>query len=48
MLLPQAERRGEIHFYLAKSLPYGLRMAISFLLMAVGFLIIQLARPKQV
>ncbi len=37
MLLPPVERRGEIHFYLAKSLPYGTRLAISFALMATGF-----------
>jgi len=36
MWLPQAERRGEIQFYLAKSLPYGYRMAISLSLMALG------------
>ncbi|MBI4557442.1 MAG: hypothetical protein HY706_07660 [Candidatus Hydrogenedentes bacterium] len=39
MLLPQAERRAEIHFYLAKSLPYGPRLALSFLLMTIGLAI---------
>ncbi len=36
MLLPQAERRDEIRFYIAKSLPYNVRLAISFALIFVG------------
>ena len=36
MLLPAAERRGEICFYFAKSLPYGVRMAVSFALFLTG------------
>lgn len=39
MLLPQAERRGEIHFYLAKSLPYNMRLIVAFALMAVGLVV---------
>lgn len=42
MFLPPSERRGEIHFYVAKSLPYGLRMLIAFSLMLAG-LSLQLA-----
>jgi hypothetical protein len=36
MLLPAAERRGEIQFYVAKSLPYGWRLIVAFALMAAG------------
>lgn len=39
MLLPTAERRGEIHFYIAKGLAYGPRLAIAFGLMALGLII---------
>lgn len=39
MWLPPAERRGEIHFYVAKSLPYSARMALAFCLMATGFVV---------
>ncbi|HUW59432.1 MAG TPA: hypothetical protein VMZ06_00380 [Candidatus Bathyarchaeia archaeon] len=42
MLLPAVERRGEIHFYLAKSLSYGARLTAAFVLMAAG-VAIQLA-----
>ncbi|HIJ64806.1 MAG TPA: hypothetical protein HPP77_02560 [Candidatus Hydrogenedentes bacterium] len=39
MLLPIAERRGEIHFYVAKSLPYNARLIIAFLLMIAGLVV---------
>lgn len=39
MLLPAAERRGEIHFYVAKSLSYTWRLVLAFLLMAAGLAI---------
>jgi len=42
MLLPAVERRGEIQFYLAKSLPYGARLTLSFSLMLCG-IAVQLA-----
>lgn len=37
MLLPAPERRGELHFYFAKSLPYALRLVIAFSLIAIGW-----------
>ena len=42
MLLPAVERRGEIQFYLAKSLPYAARLIVSFSLMLCG-MVLQLA-----
>ncbi|MCX5769739.1 MAG: hypothetical protein NTZ09_05640 [Candidatus Hydrogenedentes bacterium] len=36
MLLPAVERRGEIQFYIAKSMPYGARLTLSFSLMLCG------------
>ena len=36
MLLPDPQRRGEIHFSLAKSLPYRRRLAIIAALLAAG------------
>jgi hypothetical protein len=39
MLLPSAKRRGEIHFYVAKSLPYTTRLGIAFALMLIGLTI---------
>jgi hypothetical protein len=45
MLLPAAERQGEIHFYIAKSLPYFVRLPVAFLLLACG-LAMQLAAPQ--
>jgi len=47
MWLPPAERRGEIHFYFAKSLPYGTRMTLAFCLIAAGLLLqfILLSQP---
>lgn len=36
MFLPQAQRRGELHFHLSKSLPYRSRIAIAFALIATG------------
>lgn len=45
MLLPAVERRGEIRFYLGKSLPYGARLALAFVLMAAG-IVLQLAAPS--
>lgn len=36
MWLPAAERRGEIHFHLGKSLPYGIRLVLAFGLVMVG------------
>ncbi len=44
MLLPAAERQGEIHFFIAKSLPYLIRVPLAFLLLAGG-LAIQIASP---
>lgn len=46
MLLPQAERRDEIKFFIAKSLPYRERMVISFLLIIFG-LTIQFFMPAE-
>ena len=37
MLLPAPERRGELHFYVAKSLPYALRLGIAFFLITAGW-----------
>jgi len=37
MLLPDARRRGEIHFVLARSLPYGSRLCMIGALLFVGF-----------
>jgi hypothetical protein len=37
MLLPDPRRRGEIHFSLAKSLPYNRRLTIIAVLLAAGF-----------
>jgi len=45
MLLPTAERTGEIHFYIAKSLPYNLRLGLAFGLMAAG-LALQVLLPR--
>ena len=39
MLLPTAERRGEIHFHVAKRLPYFWRLALAFSLMGAGLII---------
>ena len=39
MLLPAADRRGEIHFYFAKRLPYNVRLAVAFALIAAGWTI---------
>lgn len=39
MLLPAAERQGEIHFFIAKSLPYFVRLPVAFLLLAGGMAI---------
>ena len=39
MLLPTAERRGDIHFYLAKSLPYPTRLAVAFSFFMLGMLV---------
>ncbi|NIA14135.1 MAG: hypothetical protein GWP08_08640 [Nitrospiraceae bacterium] len=39
MWLPTAERRGEIQFYIAKSLSYPTRLALAFGLIAVGFIV---------
>lgn len=39
MLLPDPRRRGEIHFHLAKSLPYGTRLAAILVLLAIGFIV---------
>jgi len=36
MLLPAAQERGEIHFFIAKRLPYGWRLIIAFALMVAG------------
>ena len=36
MWFPAAERRGEIHFYVAKSLPYRARFTLALALMAAG------------
>lgn len=44
MLLPPVERRDEIRFYFAKSLPYNKRVALCVLLLFVG-LGIQVASP---
>ena len=37
MLLPAAERRGDICFHVLKGLPYSVRLALSFSLIALGF-----------
>ena len=39
MWLPTAERRAEIQFYIAKSLPYSIRLALAFGLIAAGFIV---------
>jgi hypothetical protein len=39
MLLPNPERRGEIHFHLAKRLPYNVRMALALGMIASGFVV---------
>lgn len=39
MLLPAPERRGELHFYFAKTLPYNVRLGIAFPLIAAGWFI---------
>jgi len=39
MLLPAHERRGEIHFFVAKRLPYDVRLTVAFGLMAVGLML---------
>ena len=39
MFLPEPQRRGEIHFIFAKSLPYNRRLAIILGLLVVGFLL---------
>lgn len=36
MLLPPLQRTGEIHFHVAKSLPYTVRLLVALLLMAAG------------
>ena len=36
MLLPDPRRRGEVHFFIAKSMPYGMRMTLSLLLVFSG------------
>ncbi len=38
MWLPAVERRGEIHFWFAKSLPYSARLGLAFALMAAGLM----------
>ena len=45
MLLPPAERRGEIQFVAAKSLPYRARLATAFCLIAAGLAIQVLLTP---
>lgn len=37
MLLPDPRRRGEIHFHVAKSLPYEKRLALMLFLLTAGF-----------
>ena len=37
MLLPDARRRGEIHFVLARSLPYNIRLAMIAAVLFAGF-----------
>ena len=37
MLLPDPRRRGEIHFHVAKSLPYETRLAAMLVLLTAGF-----------
>ena len=39
MLLPDPLRRGEIHFHIAKSLPYGTRLAAILVLLTAGFVV---------
>lgn len=39
MLLPNAERQAEIHFHVAKWLPYAWRLFLAFSLIAVGLLV---------
>lgn len=39
MLLPDPQRRGEIHFVFAKSLPYSRRLKIAIVLLVAGFLL---------
>lgn len=46
MLLPAVERRGEIQFYVAKSLPYGVRLVLSFGLMLCGLMLQMFASGK--
>ena len=46
MLLPPPERRAEIHFYVAKSLPYSSRYALAFALLGAG-LVLQVALPVE-
>ncbi len=39
MILPSAQRRDEIRFHIAKSLPYDTRFAVAFVLMAAGLVV---------
>lgn len=39
MLLPAAERRGDICFVVAKSLPYTFRLLLAIILIAIGFVL---------
>lgn len=39
MLLPDPQRRGDIHFVLARSLPYRKRLGLMLALLAAGFLL---------
>jgi hypothetical protein len=43
MLLPDPVRRGDIHFHLAKSLPYDTRLGLIFVLLTAGFVVQALA-----
>jgi len=44
-MLPPIQRTGEIHFHVAKRLPYRLRLAVSFALMATGLVAQALMLP---
>lgn len=37
MFLPDPQRRGEIHFWIAKSLPYGVRLTVAGIFLVCGF-----------